>query len=172
MSARKFILGLVLALVVHLTAARLVPGFPRWVDIFLVLVVLNGLPGKSLPGMLGGLVGGLTCDALSGGLFGLYGFANTLTGYGTALVARRLVTQRAVGVLAVFVLAAAFQRATLFSLDWFLQSGTALPSLPWALLPIATSSVLGTILHGTLGRLQKRFQERRWRRASGLQGKG
>ena len=171
MTARHFFVGLILALLIHLAGVRLFPEFPRWVDVFLVLVVLNGLEGRSASAMFGGLFCGLIHDVLSGGLFGLYGFADTLTGYATALVARRLVTHRSAGVLAVFVLSATLQRATLYALDFALLAGSGLPSLPWALLPIATTSLLGLIVHASTARAMHRLRERRRHGSGRLRGK-
>jgi rod shape-determining protein MreD len=170
--ARYFTAGLILALLVHFLLTRWFPDLPRVVDVLLVLVILNGLPGRTLSAMLGGLAAGLAADTLSGGLFGLYGFANTLTGYGTAQVSRRVVTHRLTGVLGVFLLAAAFQRVTLYALDWFLHAGTHLPPMPWALVPVLATTLLGGLTHAAMARWQRSSQERRWKSTGKLQGKG
>jgi len=54
------------------------PNFARAVDIFLVVAALYGLRGNSLSGLLVGLVVGLLQDTLTSGLFGLFGFADTI----------------------------------------------------------------------------------------------
>ncbi|HEX5758399.1 MAG TPA: rod shape-determining protein MreD [Thermoanaerobaculia bacterium] len=127
MRAVRFFAALGVALLVHLVGARLWAGFPGYVDLFLVVVVLHALDGESLPAMFAGLAAGLLHDALSGGLYGLYGFADTLVGYGTARVAQRLVIQRSTGVFGVAAFAAAVQQAVLVLLAFMLHGAPALP---------------------------------------------
>ena len=84
MRSIRFAAGLVLAVLAYAGAVRVMPGLAQAVDPFLVVAVLNALGGSSLAGFAGGLASGLVQDALTGGLFGLYGFANTLIGYAAA----------------------------------------------------------------------------------------
>src|SRR6185369_5251891 len=103
--AIKLALGLAAAVLAHFVGTRLFPVFPQVVDLFLVVVALNALSGNSLAGLLAGMVVGLLYDSLYSHLYGLYGFADTIVGYGTARLAQRLVIQRPTGVLAVVGLA-------------------------------------------------------------------
>lgn len=127
MRALKLGAALAAALLVHLVGSRLWADFPRLVDLFVVVVVLHALDGETLPGMFGGLAAGLLHDALSGGLYGLYGFADTLVGYGTARLAQRLVIQRSTGVFGVAAFAAAVQQAVLVLLAFLLRTDPGLP---------------------------------------------
>ncbi len=127
MRALKLVAALAAALLVHLVGLRLWPDFPRLVDVFLVVVVLHALDGETLPGLLGGLAVGLLQDALTGGLYGLYGFADTIVGYGTARLAQRLVIQRATGVFGVVAFAAALQQAVVVLLAFLLRPDPGLP---------------------------------------------
>jgi rod shape-determining protein MreD len=154
--ALKFLAALTVALLVHLVGVRLWPAFPRVVDVFLVVVVLHALDGESLPGMLGGLAAGLVNDALSGGLYGLYGFADTLVGYGTARIAQRLVIQRSAGVLGIVAFAAAAQQAVLVVLAFLLQTDPGLPQPGWVAARAAVCGAVGMACH---------VAGRRWRRA-------
>ena len=49
MRLAKLLAGVGLALLVHLVGTRLLPGFSRWVDVFLVAVVLHALNAAGLP---------------------------------------------------------------------------------------------------------------------------
>ncbi len=73
------------------------PSFARLLDVFLVVVVLHGLGGNSLAALFAGMLVGLVHDTLTNNPFGLFGFADTIVGYGTARLAQRLVIQRATG---------------------------------------------------------------------------
>ena len=83
MRALRFFLALGVAAVLQFVGMQLFPWFTLAVDFFLVIAVFNAMDGSTLAGMLGGCLAGLLTDALTGGPFGLYGFANTVVGYGT-----------------------------------------------------------------------------------------
>jgi rod shape-determining protein MreD len=134
----KLLAGIALALAIHLVGTRLFPGFSRWVDVFLVAVVLYALSGKTLSALLVGLGVGLLEDSLANGPLGLFGFADTLVAYGTARLAQRLVIQRATGVLLVVSFASLLQQAILALLAFMLLPN---PSL---------AAPLGMALHAAL----------------------
>lgn len=161
MRALKLLAALAVALLIHLLGTRLWGDFPRVVDLFLVVVVLHALDGESLPAMLGGLVAGLLHDALSGGLYGLYGFANTLVGYGTARLAQRLVIQRSTGVLGVVAFAAATQQTVLVVLAFLLQTDPALPMPGWIAVRAAVCGLLGMAAHVAGRRWRTEVESRR-----------
>lgn len=101
---RRFVfplLGLALVVAIEVAANPTIPHFAEAVDLFLVWTALVALGGNSLVGLVAGAVAGLIQDSLAGTPFGLYGFANTLVGYGVARLAQRLVVQRFVSVVLV-----------------------------------------------------------------------
>ncbi len=116
MRALRFFLGLTAALLIHVLGTRLVPDLPRYLDLFLVLAALNGLGGSSAIGLGGGAVAGLVHDSLSGRLYGLHGFADTIVGYAVARAAQRLDIARPGAVLVTVGLATLLQQAVLVAL--------------------------------------------------------
>ena len=168
MRALKFLAALAVALVIHLVGVRLWADFPRVFDVFLVVVVLHALDGESLPAMLGGLVAGLLHDALSGGLYGMYGFADTLVGYGTARLAQRLVIQRSTGVLGVVAFVTAAQQTALVVLAFLLQTAPGLPEPGWVAARAAACGLLGMAAHAGLRRWRRAVEARRRGRARKL----
>lgn len=162
----EFLVLLVTAILVQLLGARLWGGaFNLLVDAFLVVTVLFALQGSLVAGMLGGLAAGLAADALSGSLFGLHGFADTIIGYSTALAAHRLVIQRASGVFAVAAAAAAVQQIVLLVLRWvLLESPTGL-DLVWLLSRVAVTGVVAAVVYLLTLRMQRRLGA--WRESRG-----
>jgi cell shape-determining protein MreD len=146
--ALKFFAGLIAAVLLHLALMELWPDLARLVDVFLVVVVLNGLGGNSLAGLFAGLLVGLVHDSLNHSTsFGLFGFADTIVGYSTARLAQRLVIQRPTGVLAVVSFAAALQEAIVVALTVMLLPGQELPT-PFAVAVRAgLCGVLGMFLY-------------------------
>jgi rod shape-determining protein MreD len=159
----KFLAALAAAVLVHLAGMQLVPAFTRLVDVFLVVVVLCGLQGDSLAALLAGLAVGFVHDSLTGGPFGLFGFADTIVGYSTARLAQRLVIQRATGVLGVVGFAAVLQQAIVVALAFLLLPQPALPDPLWVVARAALCGLLGMAVH---------IAGRRWRRAAEARRRG
>lgn len=163
MRAGRFALALGLAILVHALGVRLHPVFGQAIDLFLVLAVLNALDGDSRAGLLGGLAAGTAHDALAGGLFGLFGFADTLIGYGVARLSQRLVIERPSGVLPVAAVAAVVQQAVAVGLALALLPEPRLPDPLWLAIRAAVVAVLGTLFFA-LGRWWRGGTDRRRRR--------
>lgn len=163
MRAGRFALALGLAVLVHTAGVHLHPGFAQAVDLFLVLVVLHALDGDSRAGLLGGLAAGTAHDALAGGLFGLFGFADTIVGYGVARLSQRLVIERPTGVFPVAVVAAVVQQTVAVGLAMVLLPEPRLPEPVWLAARAATSGVLGTLFFA-LGRWWRGGADRRRQR--------
>lgn len=163
MRAVKFGVALVAATLLQFAGMQLFPWFTLAVDFFLVILVFNAMDGSILAGILGGCAAGLVTDVLTGGSLGLFGFANTVVGYGTATAALRLVIQRASSSLLVFCLAAAAQQAMVLALTVLLLPSPEAPDIRWIAVKVATSGVLGLGLYIGRGRLLGRFDG--WRRA-------
>jgi rod shape-determining protein MreD len=158
----RFSLALAAALLVHFVGVRLWPEFPRAVDLFLVVLVYEALDGNALGGLLAGVAVGLLEDSLTGGLFGFFGCADTLVGYGTARLAQRVVIQRAPGVMLVFLAAAVVQQLVLAILALLLFPDPQTPDPLWVGVRAASSAVLGLLL--VLAGRQGRARYDRWRR--------
>lgn len=116
MRALKVLAALAGALVIHLLGTWALPELPRYLDLFLVVTVVNALDGRSAPGLAVGMAAGLTHDALSGRLYGLHGFADTIIGYAVARAAQRLDIARPGAVLVTVGLATLLEQAVLVAL--------------------------------------------------------
>ncbi len=168
MRSLKFAGAVLAAVLIHAAGAQAWGDFPRAFDLLLICLVFNALDGDYLAGILGGLAVGLVTDALSGGLYGLHGFADTIMGYGTAFAAQRLVIRRATSMLFLFSLVAACQQVVLIGLTTLLVPDPGFPSLPWALVKVATTGVLGLTLDVAAKRLRLRWAGWQRGRASKL----
>lgn len=160
MRGLRFALALAVVVLVHATAAQVLPAFNRGVDLFLVLIVLHALPGSSLAGMLGGTAAGLAEDVLSGGAFGLHGFAGTIIGYAAARLSRRLAIQRGPGVFLTVAGAVLVHSLLLLAVSILALPELLLPGPPWLSLRAFLSGLVGVTLH-TLGRHFRRALARR-----------
>ena len=168
MQILKFFAALALAVLAHFVGMSVSPAFGRVVDVFLVVVALHGLRGNSLSALLVGLLVGLLHDTLTGGPFGLFGFAGTIVGYVTARLAQRLVIQRATGVLAVVALAAALQQTIVVGLAFLLLPAPELPSPFWVALQAGACGVLGLAVYIASGHWRRTADARRRGRMSRL----
>jgi rod shape-determining protein MreD len=145
--ALKFFAGLIAAVLFHLALMQLWPDLARVMDVFLVVVVLNGLGGSSLAGLFAGLLVGMVHDSLTNNPFGLFGFADTIVGYSTARLAQRLVIQRPTGVLAVVSFAAALQETIVVALRVMLLPDPELPTPLAVAIRAGLCGVLGMFLY-------------------------
>jgi rod shape-determining protein MreD len=162
----RFFIGLGLALVMHFVGLELVPRFPLAIDLFLVVLVFQGLDGDALAGLLCGVAIGLVEDTLGGGVYGLYGVTDTVVGYATAKVAQRVVIQRATGVLLAFTLASAAQQVLLAALALAVLPDPVLPQPLWALLRVGLTALVGVVVWSALGSWRMRYASWRSSRTS------
>ena len=162
----RFLLGLGIALLVHFVGLQLVPQFPLAVDLFLIVLVFQGIDGDALAGLLAGITIGLVQDTLGGGIYGLYGVTDTVVGYATAKVAQRVVIQRATGVMLAFTLASAAQQVLLAAQARAVFPDPVLPQPLWALLRVAITAVLGLMVWTALGSWRARYASWRSSRTS------
>ncbi len=163
----RFLAALLLVVGLHTLASRLMPWFSSTVDMFLILAIFSSLGRSPAWSCLAGTVTGLAADSLSGGLFGLYGFANTLTAWGAAQVQQRIVLHQPVTVGLLMSAATAVQMTTLAVLFSLLLLGSEGPSPGFMLLRMLTSGILGAVLFVTIRRFErfeKKWRERRGRR--------
>lgn len=159
--ALLFLAALLAAGLCHGLASRLLPWFPMTFDIFIFIAVYNSLGQSPIASAAGGSAAGLVADALSGGYFGLFGFANTLAAWGAAQVQQRIVLQQPLSVGLLMSAATVVQMITLAALRSFLLMGSAGPSLQIMLLRVLTSGILGAAAFSSLRRLRR--SEKQWR---------
>lgn len=153
--------GLLLALVVHVVLVAVAPAMTGVVDPFLLLIVFLALDGNVLSAVLVGCVAGLTEDAMTNGLFGVYGLAGTVVGYVAARAAQLLSLERRRPVALLFGLSAVIQQIVVLVLMVALVTERELPSLSTIALRIVVSGGLGTLVVALSARLSHRF--RVWR---------
>ena len=161
MSALRFAVSLLFVLGVHALGQRVVPGFAVYVDLFLVLTVAWAFETGTLGGLAVGLAAGLAADALSGGLYGLNGFADTLIGYLTAFSVANLAKMNTSGASLLYAVAAVVQQAVLIVLVVLLIPNGAPPPL----LAVAGKTIATALLGAAVFRGRKRFARAwgRWR---------
>ncbi len=164
----RFIVGLVLAVLLQALGLRLFDNFALGFDPFLILVVYHSLDGSPAWSSIGGSVAGLAQDALSGGLFGLHGFANTFVAFASCRFRQRLVIQQPSQVGLLFVLSAALQLAILATLQFLIVSGAELPGLGSMAARLVSSGVAGATLYVMAGKARELDQQWRARRGTRL----
>ena len=157
----RFLVGLTLAALVQALGLRLFAPFSLAIDPFLILAVYHALDNTPAWSTVGGSVAGLTHDALSGGLYGLNGFANTLVAHLSSRLRQRLVIQQPSQVALLFVLAAALQLAVLALLQLSLVSSAELPGLGTMAARMISSGAIGASLF-VLAHKSRHWQ-RQWR---------
>ena len=163
MSALKFFAAVAAAVLFHCLGEALIPRFTQVIDVFLVVVVLHGLESSSLAALFAGMFVGLIHDHFSGGAFGLFGFADTIIGYGAARLAQRLVIQRATGVLALVSFAAVAQQAIVIGLTYLLLPAPEVPNPLWVAIQAGACGLLGMSIH---------IASANWRRAAEARRRG
>jgi rod shape-determining protein MreD len=164
----RFLLALGAAYLAQLLGLALTPQFPRAVSPFLVVAVWFALRSSPALAQILGAASGLVEDALTGGLFGLHAFADTLVAYGVALAAQRVVVgQQAVRVL-IFAGAAALQQVVAALLLVLMLDAPPLPSFGFALLKVATTALLGAALISMESRARSQWSAWQRRRSRQL----
>jgi rod shape-determining protein MreD len=164
MRTLRFLIGLFLATALQVLGVHLDGSFLLFVDLFLVLAVAAGLDHGPVGSMLAGSVAGLAQDALTGGLFGLNGFADTFVAWAASRLEQRVVIQRPLEVGLLFALAAALQQTLLVLLQYLMLPGADLPGLEVMALRMATSGLAGMTLFVAVRRSRERLEAWRERR--------
>lgn len=162
MRVLKFGGALLAVTLAHLAGVGLWSGFGLVFDLFLVLAIFNALDGDTFAGLAGGLVAGLVADAISGGLYGLHGLADTIVGYGTAFATQRLVVQRPTSVFLVFTLAAALQQLLLVTVTLAMLPHPELTAYPWVVARVVGTGLVGVFAFVARRQLEVRYAL--WRR--------
>jgi len=162
MAVVRFVLGLLLAAAVASGGAIVWGRFGAFVDPFLVVAVLAARYGKPERALVAGTVAGWAADALSGGPFGLLGFADAAVAYAGGLAARRLALDRPDSLAGLFAASAAAQGVLLALLGVVFRDFVGLPGAVEILGRVVSTSILGL---GWL--LVSRIAVRRWTRWRG-----
>lgn len=161
----RFALVLALAALAHFLVSRLhVPGASA-VNLFLVILVREGLRGSTLWGLFAGVVVGAIEDTFSGRLYGLHGCADTLVGYLTAVVAQRVVIERTGGVMLAYLAAAVAQQVLLLALVLLILPRSGAPEIPWILARAGVVALLGGTVHVASRHWRAGYEG--WRRSRG-----
>ena len=168
MRALRFFLGLIAAVLLHVAGVRLFDGFFLSVDLFLVVALFAALGGNLVGGMMAGLAAGLVTDTVTGGLYGMYGFADTIVGYGAGFAAQRLVIQRATAVWLVFSAGAVVQQMVIIGLSQVLLEDPALPVFVPVAVKVAVTGLLGAMSYLAGRRMNRSFRIWRKNRTSRL----
>lgn len=113
MKAVRFLVAIVGALVLQTMVGRLAFHGTAVIDLVLVAVVYLGLSSGPATGLLAGTVGGLIQDALSSGIIGIGGLADTIVGFLAGLVGTQFIVTQPLTRMVVFF-GATVLRAILF----------------------------------------------------------
>ena len=158
LAALRALGGLIAALLLHLVLVATVPEAAGIVDPFLILVVFLALDGNVLLAVLAGTVVGLTEDAVTNGLFGVYGSASTVVAYVVARAAQLMSLDRQRFIALLFGLSAVLQQIVVLLLMVVLSTEMELPTLPLIALRIVVSGLLGTVLASLGARAGRRYR--------------
>lgn len=113
MKAVGFVVAIVAALVLQTMVGRLMFQGTAVIDLVLVAVVYLGLSSGPASGLLAGTLGGLIQDALSSGVIGIGGLADTVVGFLAGLVGTQFIVTQPLTRMVVFF-GATVLRAILF----------------------------------------------------------
>lgn len=156
----KYLLGLALAVAIHLVGVRISPLVPLVLDPILILVLYHSLVSRRGPDIVGAAVAGLVHDALTGGVYGQLGFVDTVTAYVCSRSRRHLVILQPWRLGLFFALMALLQQTVLAAIRLLLLGGVEqLP--PWSVAAkMATTGIFGALAFVAAGRVEGRSRRR------------
>ena len=163
MRVLRFFLALVAALVVHLVLVGAEPQASRVFDPFLIVIVFQAMRGDIVFAMVSGALVGLTQDAVSGGLYGLHGFAGTVVGYVLAGAVRFLSLQKFYYVILFFAAAVLVKEIVVQLLFVALLRRPEVPLLDDLVLQVVLAGLVGAAAVATVETLSQRLSA--WRRS-------
>jgi rod shape-determining protein MreD len=161
----KFVAALGLASALHVAGLRVHPASVQYVDFFLVLTLYHAFRHRPASSALAGTATGLALDALSGGLYGLHGFANTLAAFMTSTFQTRMMIHQLSQVGLLLLMAAALQQALLAALQFALVPTAELPGVVATVIKMLTTCGLGIAIYAAVERWQSWRETRRATRA-------
>ena len=140
-----FVAGLLLATALQVLLVRILPPTAYLLDLLFLLALFFSMMVSPAPGMLAATVTGLLRDTLSGGPYGLHGFANTLVIFVVCKLRQRLVIQHPFQIGSLVVLASGLQVAILALLRNLLVPGAQVLDPMSLALRLLLAGVLGTL---------------------------
>jgi len=139
------LIAIALALALQTTLARFLVGGTAALDLVLVVVVYVALTSGPVTGMLAGSLAGIIQDALSSGVIGIGGLANSIVGFLAGVIGQQFIVTAALPRLLIF-LAATVVHAAIFMGFYMLLGMRSFPS-PWA---AVASQALGNAAVGLI----------------------
>ncbi|HVR30142.1 MAG TPA: rod shape-determining protein MreD [Thermoanaerobaculia bacterium] len=164
MRVLKLLAALLAALFAHLLLVTLLPPVARFIDPFLLAIAYTALPGRVGWAAVAGAILGLAHDGLSGGLYGLHGFAGTAVAFLMARTARLADLHKGYYIALFFACAVILQQLVLQGLLLLLVRRPELLSLPDLALRAAIAAPLGALLVAGGERIAEAFASFRRRR--------
>jgi rod shape-determining protein MreD len=140
------LIAIALALALQTTLARFLVGGTAALDLVLVVVVYVALTSGPVTGMLAGSLAGIIQDAMSSGVIGVGGLANSIVGFLAGVIGQQFLVTAALPRLLIF-LAATVVHAAVF-MGFYMLLGLRSFSSPWA---AVTSQALGNAAVGLIG---------------------
>lgn len=157
--------SLLLAAALHVAGLRLHPATVQFVDFFLVFTLYHAFRHRPASSALAGTFTGLALDALSGGFYGLHGFANTLAAFMTSTFQTRMMIHQLSQVGLLLLAAAAFQQAVLAALQFALVPSAELPGVLATVIKMFTTCGLGMAIYAVVERFHAWRESRRLMRS-------
>ena len=145
MKAFGVLIAIALALALQTTLARFLVGGTAALDLVLVVVVYVALTSGPVTGMLAGSLAGIIQDAMSSGVIGVGGLANSIVGFLAGVIGQQFIVTAALPRLLIF-LAATVVHAAVF-MGFYMLLGLRSFSSPWA---AVTSQALGNAAVGLI----------------------
>lgn len=167
MKAVGFIVAIFLALVLQTMVARVAFHGTPVVDLVLVAVVYLGLSSGPTAGLAAGTIGGLVQDALSSGIIGIGGLADTIVGFLAGLVGTQFIVTQPLTRMVVFF-AATVVRSMLF-IGLYVSLGLRQFPSPYAAVIIQGigNAIVGVVVFELVEMLPGVVDRRRAARGSG-----
>ena len=145
MKAFGVLIAIALALALQTTLARFLVGGTAALDLVLVVVVYVALTSGPVTGMFAGSLAGIVQDAMSSGVIGVGGLANSIVGFLAGVIGQQFIVTAALPRLLIF-LAATVVHAAVF-MGFYMLLGLRSFSSPWA---AVTSQALGNAAVGLI----------------------
>jgi rod shape-determining protein MreD len=139
------LIAIALALALQTTLARFLVGGTAALDLVLVVVVYVALTSGPVTGMLAGSLAGIVQDAMSSGVIGVGGLANSIVGFLAGVIGQQFIVTAALPRLLIF-LAATVVHAAVF-MGFYMLLGLRSFSSPCA---AVTSQALGNAAVGLI----------------------
>ncbi|HUR34029.1 MAG TPA: rod shape-determining protein MreD [Vicinamibacterales bacterium] len=166
MKTAVVLLALAAALVLQTTLSGMMVGGTVAVNLVLVAVVYLALAYGAVTGMLAGTIGGLTQDALAGGIVGIGGMTKTIVGFAVGVLGSQFNLSSTVPRLVMFV-AATFVHEVMFEGLHAMIGGRPF-ALQWSatLIEALVNGLIGVIVFLLVERGPEAVQRRRMSRGT------